>query len=424
MRSLLVALALTLAPAAAWSQESSLASLRAAQDGPGRLQLGRALRRAGHYDEAVRALQSVRDAATRPDAQWEIARVRFDQGAFRPAQQACNAFPPPSLRRHVCMARAYLVWNRVALAQREIDLARRVQPDDPELQLVVADSRRLASDMGAAETMYRAAASALPGRDEPYLGLGALHEVTQHFDDALAAYRQAVQTDGADPLAQLALGRFLLQRQSQPAEALPFLRRATQERPDWAEALTRYGEALLDARSWSDALAAFQRAVQLSPTQPGAQAGLGRAMIGLGRYNDAEAPLRTAIAQVATDAIAYSSLADVLEHTNRETDALQAWDDALDRAPSASWARMRAAELAHRTHQNALARAYLDRVLTDDPGLAGALYLRGVIAAEDGDRPHAREYFTQALAGHGDVDRAAVQQRIQELDAPQRVRRH
>ena len=85
--------------------------------------------------------------------------------------------------------------------------------------------------------------------------------------------------------------------------------------------------------------------------------------------------------------------------------------------------RLRAAQLAHRTHQNALARAYLDRVLADDPHSAPALYLRGLTAAEDGDRAGARQFLDQALNGVGEVDREAVQRLIRELDAPVRTRR-
>jgi hypothetical protein len=84
---------------------------------------------------------------------------------------------------------------------------------------------------------------------------------------------------------------------------------------------------------------------------------------------------------------------------------------------------MRAAELAHRTQQNALARAYVDRVLSDAPRHAPALVLRGTIAAEEGDRNAARVALTAALSGDGAIDRAAVEQRLRELDQPTRPRR-
>lgn len=428
VKSLAFALLLALLPRTARAQEQELASLRAGvHDGPANLRLGRALRRGGHFDEAVRVLQAgVRDLAVRSDAQWEIARVRFDQGDFRASEAACHALPvgrgpadPVGLRRHVCMARAYLVWSRVALAQREITAAQAITPMDGELQLVVADAARLSSDVTGAETAYQAAMTALPGRDEPYLGLATLHETARRPDDAQRDYQRAVDVDGTDPAAALALGRFLIRRRDDCATALPLLQRAVDGRPAWAEALVALGEAQLAAGHNADALTSYQSAVHLSPTQPGAQTGLGRALVALGRFAEAEPPLREAVRQVGTDAQAFNGIADVLEHTGRESDAMSAWDEAIDRAPGDPYARMRAATLAHRTHQNALARAYLDRILQDDGAYAQALALKGDIAAEEGDRATARMLYTQALAGHGPpIDRAAVQSHMAGLDAP------
>ena len=164
-------------------------------------------------------------------------------------------------------------------------------------------------------------------------------------------------------------------------------------------------------------------AAQIAPAQAGVQSALGRAMLVLRRYAEAEGPLRLAIRQVDTDASAYMGLAEVLERTGREPEAMTTWDAAIDRSPGDVTPRLKAAQLAQRTHQGALARAYLDRVLTDDPRLAAALHLRGVVAMDEGDRVAARNYLTQALQGHGEVDRADIQRRIAELDAPPRVRR-
>ena len=431
LRSLVLGAVLALVPSVALAQESSLPALRtAATDSAGQVRLARALRRAGHFDEALRLLQDNTGVpALREEVLWELARVRFDQGVFQPARSACERFPlvrnsaSGSFRRHVCMARAYLLWNRVALAEREIAIARAVNANDGELQLAIGDARRLASDIQGAETAYRAAESALPGRDEPALGLALLYEMFQRNDDAQRAYAHAVEVDGADPAAALALGRFLLRRRHDAAAALPHLRRAVTDRPRHAESGALYGEALLATGAHDDALRVLTEAAQLAPTQAGVQSSLGRAMLALRRYAEAEGPLRLAIRQVDTDASAYMGLAEVLEQTGREPEAMTTWDAAIDRSPGDVTPRLKAAQLAQRTHQGALARAYLDRVLTDDPQLAAALYLRGVVATDEGDRVAARNYLTQALQGHGEVDRADIQRRIAELDAPQRVRR-
>jgi tetratricopeptide (TPR) repeat protein len=431
LRSLVFGAALALIPSIALAQESALTPLRAgATDSAGQVRLARALRRAGHYDEALRLLQDNAGVASmREEVLWELARVRFDQGVFQPARSACERFPMPrnnpaaSFRRRVCMARAYLLWNRVALAEREITAARAVNGNDGELQLAIGDARRLASDIQGAEAAYRAAETALPGRDEPALGLAQLYEMFQRNDDAQRAYAHAVEIDATDPAAALAMGRFLLRRRRDAVAALPLLRRAYDDRPRHAESGSLYGEALLATGAHDDALRVLTEAAQLAPTQAGVQSALGRTHLALRHYAEAEGPLRLAIRQVDTDASAYMGLAEVLERTGREPEAMTTWDAAIDRSPGDVTPRLKAASLAQRTHQGALARAYLDRVLTDDAQLAPALYLRGVVATDEGDRVGARNYLTQALQGHGEVDRAEIQRRITELDAPQRVRR-
>lgn len=428
MRRAFFALAALALPLTASAQEAEVTALQSAGRDPATaLRLGRALRRAGRFDEAIRTLQPLaRAPATRADASWEIARVRFDQGNFRAAEAACRAFPltraatdPANLARNVCMARAYLVWQRVALADRAITAATAISSGDGELQLVIGDARRLASDVPASERAYLAAAQALPGRADPYIGLGALHEIGRRFDEAGAQYRRAVEVDGADPAARLALGRFLLKRQGDAAGALPHLRAAAQGRLHWAEALALLAQAQLDGGAGADALGAAEEAARLSPTTAGVQTTLGRSLCAAGRWADAEAPLREAIRQVDTDALAWMTLADVLEHTSRDAQAMEAWDGAIDRSPSDITPRMRAAELAYRTRQYPLARAQLDRVLQDRPSEGRAQLLRARIAIAERDRATARAALDAAERAEG-VDREEVTRLRQELEQPVR----
>lgn len=412
------------------AQEPELPALRAAaqsRDPAALLRLGRALRRAGHFDEAIATLRQAARGPTRIEALWEIARVRFDQGDFRASRQACSALPagrgprdPAGLLRRVCMGRAHLVWQRAALAEREIQAAQQIDPRHGELQLVIADAARLSGQIAAAEQAYRAAADALPGRAEPYLGLGLLYETAQRFDDALAAYRRAVEIDGNDPVASLFLGRFLLRRRNDHASALPLLRRAVDHRPRWPEALVALGQAYLSAGQVNEALGAFEQAVQINPNQPGAQSGLGRARLQNNQLAEAEGPLRLAITQVPNDAEARMALAELLGRTQRGEEAIEEWNRAIDLLPGDPVPRLRAAQQARALGQNSLARAYIDRILSDDAQYAPALVLRADIAFEENDRANARRLYQAALEGHGTIDRNYVQSRIAEIDAPQR----
>lgn len=419
----MIAIALLSLGAPASAQESELPSLRAAPatDAAAQLRLGRALRRAGHFDDALRALRTAARGPTRADALLEIARVRFDQGNFREARTACNAVPA-GINRHLCMARAHLIWQRPSLAEREIAAAQRIDRENAELKLVVADSLRIAGRAQESEAAYRAAAAALSGRSEPHIGLGLLFEVSNRQDDARQAFQRAVEADPKDPVAALALGR-VLRRLRQNDQALPLLQRATSDRPDWPEALVALGDLQLARGTNDDAQRAFARAVQLNPQQPGAQSGLGRAHLRGGRLAEAETPLRAAIEQVANDGDAHAALAEVLGRTERGEESIQEWNRAIDLMPGDRTPRLRAADQARRMRLNTLARAYLDRILSDDAQDAPALLMRADIAFEEGDRRGARQLYQQALAGRGTIDRAHAQSRIQEIDAPQRQRR-
>ncbi len=421
--ALLFALGTSAVALDAAAQESDLAALRAAPptDAAAQLRLGRALRRAGHFDDAVRALRTASRGPTRAEALFEIARVRFDQGNFRESRTACNAVPA-GIVRHVCLARAHLVWQRAALAEREIAAAQRIDRNHPELKLVIADAMRVSGRMTEAEAAYREAASALPGRAEPLLGLGLLLETGNRLDDARQAYQRAVDADPKDPAAALALGR-LLRRLRQNDAALPLLQRANSDRPDWPDALVALGELFLVRNALDDAQRSLARAAQLNPNQAGAQSALGRVHLRANRLQEAEAPLRAAIQQVANDGEARAALAELLGRTERGEESLEEWNRAIDLMPSDPAPRMRAAEQARSMRLGTLARAYLDRVLSEDAQHAPALLMRADIAFDDGDRRSARQLYQQALAGRGEIDRARAQQRIQEIDAPQRQRR-
>jgi Tfp pilus assembly protein PilF len=161
--------------------------------------------------------------------------------------------------------------------------------------------------------------------------------------------------------------------------------------------------------------------VHLAPTEPGAQSGLGRARLRNHQAAEAEPVLRTAIQQVPNDADARVALATLLAETNRGEDSLEEWNRAIDLLPTDPSPRMRAAELSHSMGQNTLARAYIDRILSDDAQYAPALLLRADLAFDENDRTNARQLYQAALGGHGGtIDRAHAQARINEIDAPQR----
>jgi uncharacterized protein HemY len=102
-KSMLVLFApLFLCSVTSFAQEHRLKDLRdaahaAPQDAQASLALGRALRRAGHYNEALGELRrglALADSRSGPSAaalRYEVARVYIDDHRFREALGACQA---------------------------------------------------------------------------------------------------------------------------------------------------------------------------------------------------------------------------------------------------------------------------------------------------------------------------------------------
>jgi Tfp pilus assembly protein PilF len=113
--------------------------------------------------------------------------------------------------------------------------------------------------------------------------------------------------------------------------------------------------------------------------------------------------------------VATLALGDVLAHTEREEEALEMYAHAADLDPRNPQPLLRAASLALAEHRDVLAGGYLDRLLERMPRNAAALSLYGDIARIRHETPAARDYYTRALAGEGDFDRAHVEQALREL---------
>lgn len=421
-RSLLV-FALVLAPmATAAAQEGELAHLReaahaGARDYQAQRALGIALLRAGHYREATQQLQRAAHLQARSlDALYDVARVPFAQGDHRAAETACRALArieKAAPLTQVCNARADLVWNRSARAFEELNAALAADGSNYEALLALGDAHRLRAAVSDSESAYRRAISARASEADPHLGLGRLYAAASRRDEAVTELRAAIALAPGYPDVQYELGRLL----ASTDEGRTLLQSAATGRPGWPEAETALGDALLAAGTVDQAEAAYRRAIAARDTHAPAHTGLGRALVARGEYAQAEPELRRAIALVANDAGATAALGDVLAHTDREEEAFEMYNHATDLDPRSPTALLSAASLAHTMHRDNLATAFLDRLLglpsQSTNGAALALY--GDIAAGRHETPAARDYYTRALAGTGDFDRAHVQQALSQL---------
>ena len=402
------------------AQETDLPRLReasraSARDYAAQRALGIALLRAGHYREATTQLTRAAALQRRSlEALYDVARVPFAQGDHSASESACRAMgriEKAAPLTQICNARADLVWNRSARAFEALNAALAADPSSYEGSLALGDAHRLRAAIPEAETAYRRAITARATEPDPHLGLGRLYAAAGRRDDALRSLRRALELAPTYPDVQYELGRLL----AATDEGRNFLQAAVAGRPGWPEAQTALGDALLASGSLEPAEAAYRAAIAARADHAPAHTGLGRALVAQQDYAGAEPELRRALELVQNDGAATLALGDVLAHTEREEEAFEMYDHAADLDPRNPTGLIRAAMLALANHRDVLASGFLDRLLEAMPRNAAGLSLYGDIARVRRDATAARDYYTRALAGEGDLDRPHVEQALREL---------
>jgi tetratricopeptide (TPR) repeat protein len=186
--------------------------------------------------------------------------------------------------------------------------AARAAPDDPLLQVLLADSYaevgewdlalsaatkalsldpKLAAAHAArayvalrqgntedAAAGYREAARLDPKNARHVYFLGRVHEKGNDLKQAERQYRTALAKDPDNVTYMLAVGGVLLKR-GQGKQALTIYKGATKAAPDDEDVWIRYGHAAADAGKSEDAAKAFERALVLEPNNPATLLSLG-----------------------------------------------------------------------------------------------------------------------------------------------------
>jgi tetratricopeptide (TPR) repeat protein len=123
------------------------------------------------------------------------------------------------------------------------------------------------------------------------LRIGSVHSTMSRLDDALSAYRKAVETAAETSEARIKLGKAYF-ASDRLEEAQAEFERAVRETPDNKDAHLSLAEAYLARGRWEQAAAAAERAVKLDTSSSRALYLLGTALIRMGRREEGQARLR------------------------------------------------------------------------------------------------------------------------------------
>jgi tetratricopeptide (TPR) repeat protein len=175
-----------------------------------------------------------------------------------------------------------------------------------------------------------------PGPDAVEAAFKRGVELTEQgeYDEAIAAFRTAIQIEPGRAVAHYNLGVALFQ-QGKLDEAIATWRVATRLNPDDATAHSSLGIALATQGRWDEAIAERRAAIRLNPEDALARADLGRALVAQGQWDDAIAEFRAAIRLQPDYANAHYILGICLSTQGKLEEAIAEFREATRLEPTA-----------------------------------------------------------------------------------------
>lgn len=156
---------------------------------------------------------------------------------------------------------------------------------------------------------------------------------TGRFDEALAAYREALRLRPDDyPDAHNNIGMLLLQK-GQPEEAERHFRQAVEIQPLHHLAHNNLGNVYLQSGRVEPAIASYQKALEIQPGYPDAHNNLGMALLNQARLLEAIPEFEKAIQLRPGYAEAINNLGHAFLQTNRPQEAAQRFEEAVQGRP-------------------------------------------------------------------------------------------
>ena len=249
------------------------------------------------------------------------------------------------------------------------------------------------------ETFNRHIIALNPQARSAHLNLGMALRNQGRYEEAVAAYRVAVEQRPNDAKAHSILG-LVLRRLGLFEEAEKHLRHAVALNPRAEHRHLNLGTLLYDQERYEEAVAAYRAAMEQAPDYFKAHINLGAALSELGRYEEAETHLRHAIALDSQDVDLFQKLAEVLTPQGRYEEAI----DALAQAVALDPASPRAAKLhflmgqtAEDNGQSEAATAYYIRAFEIDPRYTKAIRRLAHLRLEQQRYDEALEFFQRLI---------------------------
>jgi tetratricopeptide (TPR) repeat protein len=186
-----------------------------------------------------------------------------------------------------------------------------------------------AKDYPQAAQLFAKAVAADPKDYAAHFHLALADSMLQHDTEAAAEYQQVLALKPGLFEAQLNLG-ILLIRDKEPADALPLLSAASQQKPAEFRPRLYWAQALLDTGDAPAAEDQYKRALELNAKSAAAELGLARAQAKQNRLADAAAHFRAAATADPNFKDALLELADLYEQAHQGAYAIAVYQQFPD----------------------------------------------------------------------------------------------
>jgi len=202
-------------------------------------------------------------------------------------------------------------------------------PDDPRAWLALGRAEMNAERYPRAREAFTRVASLRGSAALPRVLIGHTWELQRRYDEALIAYRHAVEVAPRSAYAHRVLGTRLL-RWGEPALALASLERSLELDPEHAETWNALGLARYHADDRPGAERAFRDGLARHPEHVGLSLGLAAMLVNEGRHEEALSVYDRVVGLAPTFAPAHVGRGILLHELGREDDAEAAFVRAVE----------------------------------------------------------------------------------------------
>jgi Tfp pilus assembly protein PilF len=225
-----------------------------------------------------------------------------------------SAAQNPDLAKGITKAKDYLQSGRLDRADREISKVLEAAPASVEAHIFLCDLRQIQRRRADAVAACRRASDLAPTRADLLIKIGDLfRQRKEDTDEALRAYRRAVERDPSLALPHVRIGSIMESRDQLEAAAAEY-QEAMRINPNLVRANVGLGAVLFKADKLVEARRYLARAIELSPRDLRSHIFLGLALNHAGQLDLALQEIRAA---ATADPHAANAVAGVREQAAR-----------------------------------------------------------------------------------------------------------